>query len=246
MAIAPLNTLRAALTLVEPYPEGVKPIPERIRGTAFYPAGDGLYKEQGDVDFPYGGVMVLGHNFDSERGYNESRMKGTENINGPTCRGTLNLLKAVHIEPQHCFFTNFYMGLIAGNKSRGKFPGGTDLNFVRRCQELFLMQVELMRPAMIITLGLPVPRLIAPLAKELKAWEGLASIKDLNASPFFHGVKFSDEHTPCAVVGVIHPCYAERNIRHRAYNGYTGPDVEELILRDAMPAMVGMTGRRSS
>lgn len=193
--------------------------------------------------FPVGGVMILGHNFDSARGYGESRKNGTENINGPTWRGTLSLLKGAHIEPQHCFFTNFYMGLIAGNMSRGKFPGGTDPNFVRRCQELFLIQVRLMRPAMIITLGLPVPRLIAPLAKELKAWEGLSSIKDLNASPFFHGVKFSAEQAPCTVVGVIHPCYATRNIKHRSYNGYKQPDVEELILKEAITTMLKWADR---
>ena len=232
-----LQQLRSAMAKLEPYPDGVLPIPEIIPGTAFFPGGDGLWKQDRVGSIKENGVMILGHNFDSEKGYERSRRNRTENINGPTWSRTLHLLKAVHIDPQHCFFTNLYMGLIVGNRSRGRFPGEVDRDFVRRCQELFLSQVALLKPAMIITLGLPVPRLIAPLAKELKAWEELSSIKDLNASPFFTGVKFSDQLAPCTVVGVIHPCYAERNIRHRVYDGYTGPDVEELILRDAVAAM---------
>jgi hypothetical protein len=232
-----LRQLRTAMAKLEPYPDGVLPIPEIIPGTAFFPGGDGLWKEDRVGSIKENGVMVLGHNFDSKKGYERSRRIGTENINGPTWSRTLHLLKAVNIDPQHCFFTNFYIGLIPGNRSRGRFPGEVDKDFVRGCQELFLIQVALLKPAVIITLGLPVPRLIAPLAQQLKPWEGLSSIKDLNADPFFHGVKFSGEHDPCTVVGVIHPCYATRNIRHRVYIGYTGPDVEELILKDAFAAI---------
>ena len=58
--------------MVEPYPKGVVPVPERLPGTAFFPGAAGLWAFDPDAPLPpmpVGGVMVLGHDFYSEAGY---------------------------------------------------------------------------------------------------------------------------------------------------------------------------------
>ena len=60
---------------------GVKPVPKMLAGTAFFPGGSGLwlghsgswYTPSDRPDMPEGKVMVLGHNFDSENGYKETK-----------------------------------------------------------------------------------------------------------------------------------------------------------------------------
>lgn len=233
-----MKVLRAALPLVEPYPDGVLPITERIPGTAFFPGGDGLWKEEGAIEFPVGGVMVLGHNFDSEKGYHRSLAVRKENLKGPTWGRLDYLLGSAGIDMKACFFTNFFMGLKAGDKSTGEFPGMRDKEFVRRCQQFFLLQVSLMQPRMIITLGLQVPKLIAPLSEDLACWKDVRSVEDLDCAAFVNGVKFSDDSYPAIVVGLLHPSFAGMNLRLRNHGGYTGDQVEHLILMDATSAML--------
>ena len=55
----PSQRLRSTMEGVAPYPKGVLPVPEPIRGTAFFPGGKGLYEEKGTPPFPVGKTMVL-------------------------------------------------------------------------------------------------------------------------------------------------------------------------------------------
>src|SRR3954451_15383696 len=63
------------------YPENVLRIPDvtagrpRLPGIAFFPGGSGLWMPDfvsQRTDFPVGGVMILGHDFDSEAAYHNS------------------------------------------------------------------------------------------------------------------------------------------------------------------------------
>ncbi len=59
----------------------VRPIPGRILGTAFFPGGSGLHFSDAAVaEFLFGGVMILGHNFDSEAGFQASFERGEEDV----------------------------------------------------------------------------------------------------------------------------------------------------------------------
>jgi hypothetical protein len=99
------------------YPPGVLAVREPIPGIAFFPGGYGLWRP--DVSrplppFPVGGVMVLGHDFHSEVGYEESLARGRKSESQPTWRQLIRLLCQVGIDPTRCFFTNVYLGLRAG------------------------------------------------------------------------------------------------------------------------------------
>jgi hypothetical protein len=83
-AVSHLNELMNKLVPSILYPSGVQHfLAERIPGTAFFPGGSGLSLEDRDaanVEFPVSGVMVLGHNFDSENGFKESIARGKEKL----------------------------------------------------------------------------------------------------------------------------------------------------------------------
>ena len=75
------------------YPGHVLQITERINGTAFFPGGCGLYckeRDRDEDDFPFGGAMILGHNFDSEAGFKKSLENGEETLTSGTWQSILD------------------------------------------------------------------------------------------------------------------------------------------------------------
>lgn len=202
--------------LPDTYPSGVIPVPEAITGTAFFPGGHGLWMEEGDANFPVGGIMVLGHDFHSEVEYHRSKDKKMENLKAPTWRNLLNLLKEAGVEPRDCFFTNFFMGLRAGSATTGVFPGRKDERFVAECTAFFLTQLRHMKPRGVLVLGSEVPSLIAPLSPQLSPWLG-ARLGDIDRQQAAHrsAVQFTPEVTACTVVSLIHPSLRHANLRHR-------------------------------
>lgn len=168
----PVEDLFNALKTVEPYPDGVKPVPKMLSGTAFFPGGSGLWLgESGSwntpsdrPDMPIGKVMILGHNFDSEGGYKYTEsMKGQHELESHTWWNLRPLLREVDIPLEDCFFTNAFMGLKEGEDNTGEFPGVNDLGFVQRCQSFLDKQIEVQKPRLILTLGSWVPSPIVPI-----------------------------------------------------------------------------------
>ena len=151
------------------YPNGVIKIPERLDGTAFFPGGWGLWNTQPHElppPVPIGGSMVLGHNFDSEAGFQRALRHEGENLKSATWGNLLAFLEQVGIAPEQCFFTNAYVGLRAGNHAMGAFSGARDPKFVCWCRNFLLKQLQLMQPRLIFTLGVYVPGFLAPLSPE--------------------------------------------------------------------------------
>src|SRR5438132_1116826 len=113
MTINPAEELWA---LHEPakYPPGVVRIPKAIVGTSFFPGGYGLWNPEATLPlprFPLGEVMILGHDFHSESGYQESLGRGFESQSQPTWNNLRGVLKRADIPLEDCFFTNVNMGL---------------------------------------------------------------------------------------------------------------------------------------
>ena len=182
------------------------------------------------------GVMILGHNFDDEENFRLSLARGKENLSSPTWRSLLCLLDSVHLWPQQCFFTNFFVGCIAGGKSTGVFPGIKDISFRDHCRQFFLEQIRVQRPALIVTLGLEVPFQLAALSEDLCDWSQAASIRDLDALGAIRPcVGFRGcEALTTTVVALVHPSFSRLNVRHRQYAGLKGGDAEQRLLRDAL------------
>ena len=166
------------LTQVEPYPPGVLRIPDAgagrplLPGIAFFPGGTGLWMadfvSQPSV-FPVAGVMIIAKDFDSETAYHNTLSLMQQGTCDPCKRnktwGTLiRFLKRFEIAPKACFFTNCFMGLRAGDKATGRFPGAGDARFVNRCREFMEVQLKTQKPRLVLTLGIEVPSRLAALS----------------------------------------------------------------------------------
>ena len=241
----PIEYLFNELQIVEPYPKGVKPVPKMLSGTAFFPGGSGLwlgrsgswYTPSDRPDMPEGKVMVLGHNFDSEAGYRETKsVAGQHELESHTWWNLLPLLQDAGIEPEDCFFTNAYMGLMEGEGNTGEFPGAKDPGFVERCRSFFFKQIAVQKPRLILTLGSEVPWFITPLSARMKAWRGYESFGDLDASgPLINNVRFKrDSEQLVTVVALMHPSQRKRNVWRRRYRGLRGEAAELAMLEDAL------------
>jgi hypothetical protein len=223
------------------YPADVLPVPEPIRGLAFFPGGYGLWGTRPDRPlpaFPVGGIMVLGHDFHSEVGYAASHRLGGERLTLPTWRNLLLLFAAVGIAPERCFFTNLYVGLRRGAATTGRFPGADDPQFVAHCQAFLLEQLRHQRPALVLTLGVHVPPVLGALSPELAPWAAGRGLRHLDAvGPVRRGVTFPGvECVRTTAVALIHPSLRAASLRHRRYGAAIGADAELAMLRDGLAA----------
>lgn len=241
-----MSDVHAVETLFErvqqfgPYPPGVTPVPSRIPGIAFFPGGAGLWGvEPGRLlpPAPTGGVMILGHNFDSESGFHYSLGHAGENLRGATWRNLLRLLREACVSPEMCFFTNVYMGLIAGNRAVGVFPGSRDPDFVRRCREFLLEQLRVMQPRVILTLGKEVIPVLAPLSPDLAPqWSDAPALAELDerGAALVCNTRFQTVAHPVAVAALTHPALRHLNIGRRSYCEFIGNAAEVEMVRDAV------------
>src|SRR5229473_1703409 len=104
------TTLFDALQQVCPYPKGMMEVPVQIEGRAFFPGGRGFWKQRGEdpqSGLPKHPVMILGQDFDTVEGYEESQKRGKESLVG-TWSNLLKLLSQVPIAKTECFFTNAF------------------------------------------------------------------------------------------------------------------------------------------
>jgi len=152
--------LAEKMRIVTKFPAGVRDTGNRIEdlipGTAVFAGGSGLWRGPhcfGPLPdfFPESPVLILGHNFDSEAGYQSSRQRGGELQSSHTFWGVLlAYLKQVDIRPNQCFFTNALMGLKPG-KATGKMP--TTPEFELQCLQFLQRQIQIVRPRFILALG---------------------------------------------------------------------------------------------
>lgn len=186
-----------------------------------------------------GGIMVLGHDFHSEEGYRKSLLARHESMSQPTWRNLMKLFDEVPIDASRCFFTNVYVGLRAGKDTTGPFPGSSDPAFVKHCEVFLLSQLEVMRPAVIITLGINVPPFLSRLATGLADWGTGMGLKYLDdVGPVREDVEFAgDPPFKSTVVALSHPSLRHSNLRHRHYRNQTGHAAEIMMLRDALETM---------
>lgn len=239
-----IERLFEALPSVRPYAAGVIELRARISGTAFFPGGLGLW--QVDVMkplFPAQPVMILGHDFDSEVGFARSLQRGAEVIAegthlraGPTWRNLIALLKRARVDPVICFFTNAFIGLREGSRSTGAFSGWEDPSFVDRCRQFLSLQLRVVRPRVILTLGARVPEFIAPLSPELTKWKSVRSLIELDRiGAYVPEARFPDSFDGCCVVAALtHPSLRNSNVQRRSYGPLRGDQAECQMIRDAL------------
>lgn len=152
----PVEAFRRRLTELRRYPAGVIPVPAYLRGTAFFSAAAGLVMHSLDghlPPFPFGGVMFVGNNLDSETAFlrrlHSGQAHGDPERPMLTWRNLYRLLSAADVSPSDCFFTNAFVGLKAGDDPRGRFPGAGDPEFRIWCRRFLEEQIAVMGPAVV-------------------------------------------------------------------------------------------------
>ncbi len=234
----PIKYLWEKLQEIDYYPNGVKRIDKMIHGIAFFPGGAGLWLTKPDdklPPMPINKIMVLGHNFDSEKRYGLSLSHGGENMNGPTWRNLRNLFERAEINLQDCFFTNAYMGLVVGDHSTGKFPGANDERFMQACESFLMTQIETQKPRLILTLGNYVPSFLARLSSDLTVWRDCKTLTMIDRRmPFVGNAHFeSSPDVEATVIALTHPSFRHANIKRRIYHDKIGDEAELVMLKEA-------------
>lgn len=220
-----------------PYPADMEPVPELIAGLAFFPGGHGLYHtDSGYPPFPFGGVMIVGQDFDTRKGFDESLEADGESPSGATWRHLLSLLRSADIAPEQCFYTNAYMGLRVNAKSNtGVSPGRRCAVFRRACASFLVEQIEAVRPRLVVCLGNQVLSFFTQIATLPPTWrnprwrqldgakEALLSNVPIAGSSF----------TVPVLAAVIHPSFRHANVHLRSFGHLSGEAAEAELLRTA-------------
>jgi len=230
----PIEIFRARLAELGIYPPGVVSVPKYLSGTAFFSAAAGLIVTDPDgplPPFPFGGVMFVGHNLDSETAFlrrlASGRSHGGRDRPMLTWRNLYRLLERASVAPENCFFTNAYVGLKAGNKPRGTFPGAADPAFSAWCRNFLGEQIAVMRPAVVATLGTDARRFLATMAPELAAWAPRPNPPPGVVRALLGGVTTT-------AVALLHPSGYYGSLGRRRYGKFCGLDAEAALLREAL------------
>lgn len=217
------------------YPAGVCAVPRAIPGTAFFPGGYGLWREEeaDRVALPRGGVMVVGQDFHSATGYRKWFALGTEWPHVVTWRGLRPVLERAGLTMRECFFTNAYMGLRIGAKATGDFPGRADRAFVDRCHGFLLYQIEAVRPRLIVTLGKPAFQAIGTIGEGLGEWQSSRTFRELDGAGAVRAGRFVNGRE-AVVAALLHPSLRAASLRHRRWKSTSGEEAEHGLLRTAV------------
>ncbi len=205
-----------------------------IKGRSFFPGGKGIV--DGSDTISNKDYMVLGHDWGTLDWYKEDlRQGGTANDNSRTWRNLESFLNQLHIELNHCFFTNAVMGVRKYGKSTGKSPGFDDPFFIRDCQTFFLEQLTIQKPKLIMALGLSVAGFLAGTANSLSPWSTIKTYAALDAtgSQVSRNVVFNNGIVADIVV-LMHPSCRKYNLDKRKYRGENGDKAQKMMMMDCL------------
>jgi len=218
------------IDIVRPYPEYVEPVTKTIDKTAFFPGGKGLWLENKSDIFP--SILVLGQDFSTVEEYQKMLAGNSNDLDCPTWRNIIKLFEHSNIDLCQCFFSNVFMGLRKSNSMVGKFSGFRDKEFVQRNLEFLALQIEAIKPELIITLGLFAAKMVGNLSpQDLMNWKEAKSFNKID-DIVNYGVRFGNHK--CTCVALIHPSMRSVNVKKRRYKNYIGNDAEIHMLRDVL------------
>ena len=234
---------------VEPYPTGTEAVTTQLHGTAFFPGGVGVWREEpaGEVPrMPRGGVMIVGQDFGTKATFLRLMPRGGE-AESPTWRPLRVLLSKAGIRRTECFFTNAWMGLRSSGPETGRYVGARDKPFTHRCADFLLLQMSVQRPRLIVSLGAFVPLFLSKLSPELGVWapwQRFATIDSINAGLVRNAMFAGAGNLAASVVALVHPCYRHLNVKMRRFTDntgriHTGDGAEVAMLVEGLAAAAG-------
>ena len=119
----------------------------------FFPLGSGILTDRSKVEeaeISESGIMVLGNDFGTVSYIKNKCRDNRENKNNSTIRNILS----VGLDIDTTFFTNFYLGLRIGEgATMTKRDSPISERYKKFCYEFFLIQLELVKPRLVLWLG---------------------------------------------------------------------------------------------
>jgi uracil-DNA glycosylase len=212
-----------------------------LPGPAFFPEGFGLSH---DFD-PQNGrptLMAIGHNFGGEtyRRNLEPPGPGREDIDGRRtwCKLDVLLRKVNHpnSRPSNCYRTNWFIGLLPGDKQNGAFLLKPDPIYENACRSLLIKQIRCLRPTAILLLGPEVARRAYQLFPALAPWRDAKDFAEIDRSSIGHSqrnVEIASANRRTNVVALLHPSQGAGNEARRMKN-MTAPFAEAELIRAAL------------
>jgi hypothetical protein len=203
------------------YPIEIKPIPQnRLSGTAFFPAGDGIYKENKFIERANYPIMILGKDYDNELNFdivrNTINQSEVDNIN-KTWKNLEKLFNSNILS--ECFFTNCIMGLRKGNsKNIGPSKAFLKINsdFLNENILLFKTQLDEVQPKLVIGLGIQVPLFIGKaFESDLPHLNKIRSFKQLDNSLYKQSITIKYKNKDLTFIFITHPSMYDANVWRR-------------------------------
>jgi len=99
---------------------------------------------------------------------------------------------------------------------------------------MFIEQVEVQRPRILLVLGTKVPPLLAPISPDLRCWARFTSYGKMDEgglSAVPRATLRGSSHAFAAGL-LIHPCLSPSNVKHRRYRGLSGAEAETTLITD--------------
>ena len=141
------------------YPDGTSTFPFRLVGQGFFPGGDGLWRDETELDrplpgpLPVGGAVFVGNDFGTLSGFLKLRSRGFENP--LTWKHLKERIRRAELPKSAMFFTNGILGLRSSEVARAldKRDWRRDASFMDFCREFFVFQIEILKPRLVVILG---------------------------------------------------------------------------------------------
>jgi uracil-DNA glycosylase family 4 len=185
-----------------------------------------LLDESDERQSDFADIMIVGQDFNTAATYEIARQRGSEFKSSRTWRNIRTVFPKLGLSLRKCFFTNFYMGLRERGPETGRFPGARDRNFVQCCAQFFGRQMEVMRPQVIVTLGLAPLREIGRELFQLQTPKVLSECVDVY-------IGLAAAHGRVALVALTHPSLYFANVRRGRFLGHQGFDAEAAMIQQA-------------
>ncbi|MCG9879718.1 MAG: uracil-DNA glycosylase family protein [Bacteroidia bacterium] len=182
---------------------------EQTLKQGFFPACTGTI--DGSFILPKVEALIIGQDFGTLKDYKKRvEGKGENTESQSTWRQLMPMLNNLGVNPQHCFYSNYLMGL--RNTEKGNVGVSTslaDTDFVGQCKSFLELQIKVLNPRKIIFLGKVAYGLSKDLnEKQIKNLKFIEVIRIENAlKPY---IKNEANEIPC--VYMIHPSYRDLNM----------------------------------
>ncbi|MBZ0207267.1 MAG: hypothetical protein K8H89_13145 [Flavobacteriales bacterium] len=200
-----------------------------IPGAGFFPCAWGSLDAAQPISRR--AIMVLGQDQDRVSGLAKSLRRGDE-FHTSTWRNMEALFADAGLPMEACFFTNFIMGVRQDDtRNTGPSPALAHPDFMRACSALFMEQLSLLRPEVIITLGMIPFQLLSLISDDFSYRAlGITEFKEIDARNMHinEDVVFDNaQRTTATVIALCHPCQPQ-NGRARHFSNGIADEVDLL------------------